>query len=78
MSAYFGGEVNADRASGFLPTSSGRFGTEISLAGRFALGRSADVLAAYDGAVYRSVPNGDRARVGHIVTVGVALRPFGS
>jgi len=78
LAANFGGEVNADRTSGFLPTSSGRFGTEISLAGRFALGRSTNLLAAYDGAVYRSVPDGDLARVGHIVTVGVALRPFGS
>jgi len=77
LAANFGGEVNADRTSGFLPTSSGRFGTEISLGGRFALGRSTDLVAAYDGAVYRTVPDGDLARVGHIVTVGVALRPFG-
>lgn len=76
LAANFGGEVNADRTSGFLPTSSGRFGTEFSLAGRLALGMTAALLAAYDGGVYRSVPDGNLARVQHIVTVGVAVRPF--
>jgi hypothetical protein len=77
LAANFGGEVNADRTSGFLPTSSGRFGTEISLAGRLALGMRAAVLVAYDGAVYRGAPGGALARVQHIITVGLGTRPFG-
>lgn len=75
LAANFGGELNADRTSGFLPTSSGRFGTDLSVAARTGLGKSVGVLAAYEGAVYRGPPNGGLARIQHIVTFGISIRP---
>ena len=75
LAANFGGELNADRTSGFLPTSSGRYGTDLSLAVRLRLGARTNLLGAYEGAAYRAAPSGDVARRQHIVTVGVAFGP---
>lgn len=75
LAANFGGEFNADRTSGFLPTSSGRFGTDLSVAARTGFGKNVGLLAAYEAAVYRGPPAGALARMQHIVTFGISMLP---
>jgi len=76
LAANFGGELNADRTSGFLPTSSGRFGTDLTVAARTGLSKDVGVLAGYEAAVYRGPPSGGLARIQHIVTFGLSMQPI--
>ena len=76
ISANFGGEVNGDRTSALLPTSSGRYGTDLSLGTRVGIGTGTSVLATYEGAAYRNALTGALSRVQHAITIGIALTPF--
>ncbi len=76
LAANFGGELNADRTSGFLPTSSGRFGTDLSVGVATGLGKGVGMLAAYEAADYRGPPRGGLSRIQHIVTFGISIQPL--
>jgi hypothetical protein len=75
-SAFFGGEVNSDRTSSFLPTSSGRYGTDLALGARAALASNIALFSAYEGGVFRVAPAGGLSRVQHVVTLGVGYLPI--